>query len=883
MQSRKATNLTSFCENKGVSRTSVKRWDKEFTKKYKTNNLELVLKIYQQAAKYFPGINLQEFQIQAIVSQCLGNSTLTVNHTGSGKSLVFQVVGLMQSDLTIVISPIIALMQNQVSQLNNIDINAALYHSQMNVDEQNKLFHQIKTGKLKFLYLSPEKAIQRSFLSLVLQHNRVSFVVLDEAECCLNWGFQFREAYLLLPPIVIDVIRPNTVHLTTATITPQHTKEVASLFRIKQECISVHHHGMSTNVYLNLHFLDNAKKREYYARFKNLYKARGTIDMLNKVTSLLSNAKDKGHCVIVFCKTKILVEELYHCIVNDNSHMESNIKYFHSNVDNKSEITDWFLQPSSYSKFLISTTAFGLGIHCSVEMVILVGAPRSPSELVQLAGRCGRNGGYAECVILVDMVNDLANNENECKVQRRSIEAAPNMVLDIINRLQYQKQDTIAGIKSEGLFTCFSYLQLWKRGLVTLEKHFQFKVVEQMSAEDSRSMANEVDKQYNAMWCERESNIKFISSILQRQATQCINTKLKQFYGCNMDASRACGKCYFCSKSIINHLKEHAISTATIHIPNLVSKFSSNVDSAIQRLWELIFARSKLTDDDAFVLNEHFDVPLTIEELQDAKAIFEHLGVDSSLPVELFRLLKVKFGKEIRKRRIAEDEALAKLKRDALLQQHRQWLVKNRQLHEKQLTILEKERIEVEKKIKKFERLLRKLEKECVDVSKEREIIGKWGLNVKLIELKDKIRDFQVKVKKAKKIVAAKKRGTKRKRKEQQRTSWNYPVGCDDPYDQQQWRKFIKQLDFMQACSEDNFDGTSTISIPASKASIPDDAERVFTPASFGAHTCIDAISSAANAAADTQSEDTICCKVNVGSIIKNALDLLEEKAKARN
>jgi len=170
--------------------------------------------------KYFGFDSFRNIQQEAITHILEKKDLLTILPTGSGKSLIFQLPTLMMPGVTVVISPLIALMQDQVVNLQSNGISASMINSQNSVDENNAIFEQLKNNQLKFLYIAPERFQSGNFLERLKEIN-INFFVIDEAHCVSEWGHEFRDDYQKL-----GLLKQHFPHIPITCFTATATKSV---------------------------------------------------------------------------------------------------------------------------------------------------------------------------------------------------------------------------------------------------------------------------------------------------------------------------------------------------------------------------------------------------------------------------------------------------------------------------------------------------------------------------------------------------------------------------------------------------------------------------------------------------------------------------------
>ena len=327
---------------------------------------------YQILKEYFGYDDFRQGQLKAIDSILSGTDTVAIMPTGGGKSICFQVPAMMFKGITVVISPLISLMNDQVRALSQCGIPAAFLNTSLDETVIARVIADAKEGKYKIIYVAPERLLTPSFRRLC-KSTEVSFVAIDEAHCVSQWGQDFRPSYLDIKEFIGSFKRRPVVAAFTATATKIVKQDICNLLGLRNpEEIAT---GFDRE---NLYF--------------EVVKVKDKLTALKRYIDLYS-----GSSGIVYCSTRKNVDEIYYELKNDNIP----VTRYHAGLSkNERKLNqDSFIEDEK--PVIVATNAFGMGIDKSnVSFVIHYNMPGDIESYYQEAGRAGRDGSDASCVLL---------------------------------------------------------------------------------------------------------------------------------------------------------------------------------------------------------------------------------------------------------------------------------------------------------------------------------------------------------------------------------------------------------------------------------------------------------------------------------------------------
>lgn len=341
-------------------------------------------------SKYWGYDDFRPRQAEIIDSVLAGHDTLGLLPTGGGKSVTFQVPAMMLPGLTLVVTPLISLMKDQVDNLRLRHIPAGCLHTGMTRAEINLTLDKCRLGKYKILYLSPERLRSGRFIDNVREWD-VSLIVVDEAHCISQWGYDFRPSYLEICTLR-EIFPDVTVLALTASATPQVAADICSRLHFRP--------GSAT---YSLSF--SRDNLSYIVRYDE-YKERTLINILSAVPG----------SAIVYVRSRRRTRELAQMLQSQGFEAE----FYHAGLDprlKEQKQNEW---KSGEKRIIVATNAFGMGIDKpDVRVVVHFDLPSSLEEYYQEAGRAGRDGKPAFAVV-------IAAKSDKALLSRRLSEAFPS-------------------------------------------------------------------------------------------------------------------------------------------------------------------------------------------------------------------------------------------------------------------------------------------------------------------------------------------------------------------------------------------------------------------------------------------------------------------------
>lgn len=370
---------------------------------------EQILKKYFGYTQFRTG---QEILIESILEK---KDTFGVMPTGAGKSLCYQVPALLLEGITLVISPLISLMKDQVGALNQAGIHAAYLNSSLTMNQYYKALEYAKQGVYKIVYVAPERLMTEEFLDFA-RSVTISMISIDEAHCISQWGQDFRPSYLKIMDFVEQLDKRPVISAFTATATKEVKEDIINILRLNNPTL------LTTG----------------FDRDNLFYSVQTVKDKFSLIEKYIEDNPDKSG--IIYCLTRKTVEEVCDKLLSKGVP----VTRYHAGLSDRErkQNQDDFIY--DIKPIIVATNAFGMGIDKSnVRFVFHYNMPKNIESYYQEAGRAGRDGEPSECILLYspqDVVMNqffIDNNRDNAELNGEEMELMKERDYERLKKMTY--------------------------------------------------------------------------------------------------------------------------------------------------------------------------------------------------------------------------------------------------------------------------------------------------------------------------------------------------------------------------------------------------------------------------------------------------------------
>lgn len=337
--------------------------------------------------QYFGYDSFREGQKSLVDAVLAGRDVLGIMPTGAGKSICFQIPALLMEGITLVISPLISLMKDQVRALNQAGIHAAFLNSSLTAGQYRKALSLAEQGQYKIIYVAPERLETEGFLRFALSDQvKISFLAVDEAHCVSQWGQDFRPSYLKILDFLEKLPYRPVMGAYTATATADVREDILDILKLQNPLL------LTTG----------------FDRKNLFYAVKKPVDKFRELKAFLSKKikEDPDVSGIIYCLTRKKVEEVCFLLRQEGY----SVTRYHAGLsdEERQENQEDFI--NDRRQIMVATNAFGMGIDKSdVRFVVHYNMPKNMESYYQEAGRAGRDGEPAECILFYEPMDVRTN------------------------------------------------------------------------------------------------------------------------------------------------------------------------------------------------------------------------------------------------------------------------------------------------------------------------------------------------------------------------------------------------------------------------------------------------------------------------------------------